>query len=170
MFTNVSVVMDTLISSAASSIELGLTLLSIYMVWLGVLKIVEDTSLHKFIAKLLDPIISRLFSKDISASTKGYIALNITSNLLGMGNASTPSGISAIKGLDKGNIIASHDMIILLLLNVVSIQIVPTTILGIRSSMGSLDSSIMLPMFLTSLFTLFVALVLANILKKICKR
>ena len=163
VFTDVGIVLDTIFDSASSCIDLCVTLLGVYMVWLGVLRVVEDAGVDRLIGRVLSPIVDILFGKGIDSTTKSHIVMNITSSMLGMGNASTPSGISAISGLDVGSIYASHPMIMLLILNVVSIQLVPTTILGIMSRHGSVDSGVMVPILLTSMVTLGVGVILAKV-------
>ena len=138
LFKNVDVAFATMLSGSEKAIALTLKLWAIYAVWLGVLKIVEDTGLNNKISRLLDPIINKLFGKT-DAETKNQIAINITSNLLGMGNACTPSGIKALKGLDKGSNIATSAMIMLMILNTSSLQLLPTTVIGLRVTHGSLS-------------------------------
>ena len=95
LLNNVEATMDALFAGGNKAIALSLKLWGIYTLWLGILKIVEDTGLDKKLSKLLRPIIRLLFGKT-DEYTENQIAINITSNLLGMGNASTPSGMNAI--------------------------------------------------------------------------
>ncbi len=115
LFNNVDIAFSTILTGSEKAISLALKLWAIYAVWLGILKIVEDTQLDKKIGKLLNPLIKRLFGKT-DAETHNQIAINITSNLLGMGNACTPSGIKAMKGLDKGSSVATSAMIMIFFL------------------------------------------------------
>lgn len=83
LFTNVENAFPSILTGSEKAIELFLKLWAIYAIWLGLLKIVEETNLDKKIAKLLNPIINFLIGKT-DDSTKNYIAVNLTSNLLGM--------------------------------------------------------------------------------------
>ena len=133
---------------------------------MGILKIVEDTQLDKKIGKLLNPLIKRLFGKT-DAETHNQIAINITSNLLGMGNACTPSGIKAMKGLDKGSSVATSAMIMLMILNTSSLQLLPTTVIGLRVASGSTSpNDIIFP----TLIATFVSTLSGIILCKLCEK
>lgn len=167
LFKNVDVAFATMLSGSEKAIALTLKLWAIYAVWLGVLKIVEDTGLNHKISKLLDPIINKLFGKT-DAETKNQIAINITSNLLGMGNACTPSGIKALKGLDKGSNIATSAMIMLMILNTSSLQLLPTTVIGLRVTHGSLNpNDIIIPTLIATFASTFSGILLCKHCEKI---
>ena len=89
---NPSIAFDTILKGSSNAIELAIKLWAIYAVWIGLLKIMEDTGLANKIAKRMKKIIYLLFGK-VSPQSEEQIAINITSNLLVMGNACTPSGI-----------------------------------------------------------------------------
>ena len=167
LFKNVDVAFATMLSGSEKAIALTLKLWAIYAVWLGVLKIVEDTGLNNKISKLLDPIINKLFGKT-DAETKNQIAINITSNLLGMGNACTPSGIKALKGLDKGSNIATSAMIMLMILNTSSLQLLPTTVIGLRVTHGSLNpNDIIIPTLIATFASTLSGILLCKLCEKI---
>ncbi|MBR4124294.1 MAG: nucleoside recognition protein, partial [Clostridia bacterium] len=106
-----------------------------------------------------------LFGKNIDDYTKSQIAINLSSNILGLGNAATPSAINAMKGLDDGSGKINKPMTMLMIVNCLSFQLVPTTIMGLRASTGSTNvSSIILPTILTSFLT---GIVIIAILKLI---
>src|SRR5574344_1382016 len=100
IFKEPSTILSTMIDAGEKSIKLCTNLLAVYAIWLGILKILEDTGFNKKIAKWLSPVINFLFGKNIDENTKGQIAINISSNILGLGNAATPSAIKAMQGLD----------------------------------------------------------------------
>lgn len=155
--TNAS--MDVLLLSA--------NLLAIYTVWMGLLEIVEQTGLGARLAKLLRPFIRRLF-KINDPETEKYIALNMSSNILGLGNASTPMGIKAMKRLDNGSGKITAPMIMLLIVNATSIQLFPTTVVGLRVSAGSLDpTSIILPTIVGTIITCITAISVTKLCEKI---
>lgn len=166
---NVDAVMNTLLAGGTKAISLSLKLWGIYTLWLGILKIVEETGLDKKLSKLLSPIIDKLFGKT-DEYTKNQIAINITSNLFGMGNASTPSGMNAIAGLDKGGKYATSAMILVIILNSTSMQLIPTTIIGLRASAGSISpASIIFPTLVATIISTLVGVLLVKILSKIFK-
>ena len=158
-------VVSTMISASEKSVKLCMSLLVIYAVWLGLLKILEDTGFSKKIAKWLSPIINFLFGKNIDEYTKSQIAINLSSNILGLGNAATPSAINAMKGLDKGTGKINQPMTMLMVINCLSFQLIPTTIMGLRASSGSTNvSSIIAPTICTSLLTGFVIITLLKLI------
>lgn len=148
---------------------LSIKLLGIYAIWLGFLGIVDQTKLSEKFANLLEPLIDFLFGKNIDKQTKSYIALNLSCNIFGIGNASTPIGIKAMKGLDKLNNseIASTSMIMLMVINATSIQLLPTTIIGLRGTFSSINpSDIILPAIITTFLTTFLGILLVKVLSK----
>lgn len=170
LFKNVDIAFSTLLSGSEKAIALSLKLWAIYAIWLGILKIVEDTGLNHKIGKLLTPLINKLFGKT-DAETQNQIAINITSNLLGMGNACTPSGIKAINGMDKGGNIATSSMIMLLILNATGLEILPTTVIGLRVAAGSVDpNNIIFPTLIATFVSTFSGVVLCKICEKFKKR
>lgn len=169
LFKNPSIVLQEMLNASKNTVELCINLLGIYAVWLGILEIVDKSGLGQKLEKLLSPIIKFLFKSNNEEANK-YIAINMASNILGLGNASTPSGIKAMQKLDDGSTKASFSAIMLLVINSVSIQILPTTIIGLRESAGSKNSSdIILPIIISSILTcLFTVLLvfLINALKR----
>lgn len=158
-------IISTMISASEKSVKLCISLLAIYAVWLGLLKILEDTGFSKKLAKWLSPIINFLFGKNIDDYTKSQIAINLSSNILGLGNAATPSAINAMKGLDDGSGKINNPMTMLMVVNCLSFQLVPTTIMGLRASAGSTNvSSIILPTILTSFLTGIVTIAILKLI------
>ena len=170
LLNNVEATMDALFAGGNKAIALSLKLWGIYTLWLGILKIVEDTGLDKKLSKLLRPIIRLLFGKT-DEYTENQIAINITSNLFGMGNASTPSGMNAIKGLDKGlGKYATSAMIMIIILNSTSLQVIPTTVIGLRITAGSVSpSDIILPTLIASIVSTLSGILLVKLFSKIFK-
>lgn len=170
LINNVEATMTALFNGGSKAIALALKLWGIYTLWLGILKIVEETGLDKKLSKLFRPIIRKLFGKT-DEYTENQIAINITSNLLGMGNASTPSGINAIAGLDnKMSKYATSSMIMLIILNSTSLQLIPTTIIGLRITAGSTDpSNIILPTLIATIISTLAGVLLVKIFSKIFK-
>lgn len=170
LLNNVDATMNALIAGGNKAISLTFKLWGIYTLWLGILKIVEETGLDQKLSKLFRPIIRLLFGK-IDEYTENQIAVNITSNLLGMGNASTPSGMNAIAGLDRGiSKYATSAMIMVIILNSTSLQLIPTTIIGLRISAGSTSpSSIILPTLIATIISTLTGILLVKLCSKIFK-
>ena len=121
--------------------------------WNGFMKIAENSGAAKVVRKLLMPIISRLFN-GAGREAKEYIAMNMSANLLGMGNAATPMGINAMKALDRENKSPdriSKNMCMLVALNTASIQLFPSTIIAIRQAAGAAAAAdIVVPVLISS--------------------
>ena len=113
------------------------------------MRVAQSSGLTSVIAKGLSPILTRLF-KGISQKGEAmqFIILNITANLLGLGNASTPFGIAAVKALEKEEKTtdtASDNMILFVVLNTASLQLIPTTAAALRLKHGSAAPMEILP-------------------------
>lgn len=161
------------ISSCGRAVELGLTLAGSMAMWSGVMKVAQESGLTAIIARLLSPITRRLFrGLDQTGKAMQYICMNITANLLGLGNAATPLGISAITELQKevptdDPNTASDHMITFVVLNTASIQLIPTTVATLRLQYGSSNPLDILPaVLLCSLGTVVAGISLT----KLCNR
>lgn len=169
VINNVDIAVQSILDGGSKAITLSLKLWGIYAVWLGILKIVEETGLDKKLSKLFRPLIRKLIG-ETDEYTSNQIVINLTSNLLGMGNASTPSGINAISGLDKGSKYATASMIMILILNSTSLQLIPTTVIGLRVSAGSSNASdIIIPTLVATIVSTLVGVLLVKICSKIFK-
>lgn len=155
----------TMLQGVMNAITLIVKLTAIYAVWLSVLKMMQATSLDKKLSKLLHPIIKRLF-KNESEETYSWISVNLAGNMLGMGGVATPAGIKAMNSMAKDNqIIASSNMILLLIINATSIQIIPATVIAIRMSAGSLDaSSILAPTLISTSVSTLSGIIICKVL------
>lgn len=161
------ILLSTMISASEKSVTLCISLIAIYAVWLGLLKILDDTGFSKKLAKWLSPLINFLFGKGIDEYTKSQIAINMSSNILGLGNAATPSAINAMKGLDDGSGKINKPMTMLMVINCLSFQLIPTTIMGLRVASGSANaSSIIFPTICTSIITGVVTITILKLIFK----
>lgn len=163
LFINPAKAIDAMISGGVKGVSLCINLLAIYAVWLGLLNIAEKSGVNKLLEKILKPIIKFLFGK-LDEETAGLIAVNLSANILGMGNASTPSGIRVMQNLDKKDGKVTPQMSMFVLLNALSLQILPTTIIGLRVSAGSSNpTSIFFPIIIVSYTTLIFGVLLMKI-------
>lgn len=139
----------------------------------GVIQMGEDAGLMQKISGFLQPLLKRIFETNNSKILK-KISINISANLLGIGNAATPSGLAAMEVLDEENNQSSHpsdDMCRFVLFNTCSIQLIPTTIMGLRAMAGSKNPTvIVLPVIMVSFFSLITGLLICNLLLKLNKK
>ena len=170
LHTNPAGVLDTMIEASGQAFKLSIELCAIYAVWLGILELVEASGLSEKLARLLRPVIKKLFKID-DVETQKMIALNMSANMLGLGNAATPMGINALKRLDDGSGIANHAVIMLIVLNSTSIQLLPSTVIGLRASAGSSSpADIILPTLISTVCTCVLGIILVKIFSKIHKK
>lgn len=163
---NTNELSTALLESGASSIELLLTMAGIMCLWSGIMKIAEESGFTAVIAKLFSPLLLPLFpnlSKDSPAFRS--ITMNISANILGLGNAATPFGLKAMEQLhtlnDRSDT-ASNEMVIFVVMNTASLQLLPTTIATLRQSYGSTAPfEIIVPVWISSACALTVALIIA---------
>ena len=168
--SNPGCVLNEMISASSSALNLCIELCGVYAVWLGLLELVDKSGLADKLSELLRPIIKKLF-KTKDAETEKTIALNLSANMLGLGNASTPTGIKAMRRLDDGQPVASASMIMLIIINATSIQLLPTTVIGLRQVAGSANASdIIFPTLLSTIVTTLSGILLAILCEKIRKR
>lgn len=170
LFVNPAATLDEMIGASAGALELCIELCAVYAVWLGLLEIVDASGLGQKLARLLRPIIKKLFRVDNQEIQK-MIALNMSANMLGLGNAATPMGIKAMQALDDGSGKANFSMIILIVINATSIQLLPSTVISLRSNAGSTNAAdIILPTLLSTIVTVTVGITLVLICDKIHKK
>lgn len=160
---NVAVVTEAALSGAAKAIKLAFDLSAGMFLWLGLLALLRESGLLQKLARLLSPLLLRLFP-DLQADSPafGNIVLNFSANLLGLGNAATPFGLKAMQELARNNPrpdTATDNMITLLILNTTAPTLLPTTIIALRASMGAASPADIVPVcFAASLFGLLVGL------------
>lgn len=168
---NIEVINNSILTNANEALDLILNLLPIIVLWTGILKIAEDSGLLDKFAKILNPLLSKLFP-DIPASNKalGYISSNIVANMLGLGSAATPAGLKAMNELQKINQekdTASTPMITFLVLNTAGVTLIPTTILALRAAYKSISpGEIILPAIIATTCSSIAGLTLDYIIRK----
>lgn len=158
---------DALMSGANDAVELSIYLLGGMCVWMGFLKIAEASGLTVLIAKILSPVIDRLFPEyKNEMEIKGKISMNITANFLGLGNAATPLGLSAMKAMEKKNSGDSptSGMILFVVINTASLQLLPVNMAAIRDACGSSNPFGILPqVWVTSAAALVVCVLFCKL-------
>lgn len=144
---------------AFAAIKTVLSFAGIMCFWCGIMKIAENSGEMSVVKKIINPIIRLLFPR-VSEEAKDYISVNLTANVMGLGNAATPAGIKAMTALDRLNPSPekpSYEMCMLLVLNTTSFQLVPTTILSLRAAAAGRASSVIVPIWIVSLASVICA-------------
>jgi spore maturation protein A len=167
--TNPSTVIQSITNSSKNAIDNIWTIASMLIFWSGMFNILSHTSILVKLSKKVYNIISFLFKKEeISNKAKEYISLNIISNLLGVGNASTINSLNGIEELQKTNKDKkkiNKSMATFIALNTSSMQIIPTSMISLRALYNSSNpEKIILPVIFVSFTSLIVSLICVNIL------
>jgi spore maturation protein A len=131
------------IDAAGSSVTIAIGLIGVMALWLGIMKIAEDSGLMSLLARVIAPILRRLFP-DVPAGHPALasMTMNIAANMLGLTNAATPLGLKAMEDLEKLNDhpgTATNAMCTFLTINTAGLQLVPATMIGVMASAGSKD-------------------------------
>lgn len=156
-------VLPAMLGGTEKAILLSITLLSVYSLWLGVFKIAELSGLTQKLAKALRPIIKPLFGKT-SKKTEEYIALNLSTNLLGMSGLATPLGIAACENLEKENNFSGAQT--LFVIAATSIQILPSSVMSLMASFNSENPSrIILPSLLSTALSTALGIIFIKYIK-----
>lgn len=165
-FTNPDLALSSMLDGAKSAVDLSLTLLANYGFWLGFFALVEKLGLGEWLSRVLRPAIRFLFPS-ISKESEKFVSLNISANLLGLGNASTPMAISAINSMYDGKKYASTNMIMLTVISATSLQIIPTTVIALRLSHGSaFPTAFLIPSIIATVTSTALGVILVKILSK----
>ena len=138
-----------------NAVNMGITLFTIYAVWMGLSSLCEKSGISKGVAKALNPVARRIFKTDNAKATEN-LAMNISCNLLGLGGAATPYAVKAIGELEKEKNYYAQKL--LFVINATSIQILPTTVIALRAGAGSVAAA---DIFLPSLICTAVSTLLA---------
>lgn len=168
---NIEAISSSIMSGASDAINLIITMAGMMSLWTGFLKIAEKGGLTTILAKLFKPILKHLF-KDCPEDSPAMraICMNITANILGLGNAATPMGISAMKELNKLNKtpgIASNNMVTFVVMNTASIQLIPTMMSILRQKYNSASPFDVVPaIWVASATALLVGIILAKVFEK----
>lgn len=167
LFIDPSLAISSMLKGATASVELAISLVALYGFWLGFFGILEKLKITEFIAKLLGPLIRFLF-KGSSKQAQKYVSMNMAANLIGLGNAATPMGIGAIKELDDGSGRANTNMIMLIVISATSLQLLPSTVIGMRAGHGSINpSDFLFPCMLATVLSTVIGIALVKLFSKI---
>lgn len=168
-------VFPAVLEGATNAIEVIIGLAAFLSIWCGIMRLGEKSGLLDSFSRLVYPLIRPLFRR-LPREHKAWapMVMNISANLLGLGNAATPFGIQAMKALaetnrEKGT--ATNEMITFLVLNTSAVSLMPGMILGFRAEAGSANpAEIIIPSFLASLAGLIVALSVSFLFGKLSEK
>jgi spore maturation protein A len=164
----IDAVTEAAIDMAKVSVEIAIGLIGIMALWLGIMKIAEASGLIRVIARLLKPITIRLFP-DVPADHPaiGSIVLNMSANILGLGNAATPLGLKAMEELQELNEkkdTATNAMVMFLAINTSSVQLIlPATVVAL---MGATASEIFITTILATTCSTIAAIAAVKFLER----
>lgn len=162
---------NSIFSSCAQTVDLTIKLFGTMCLWNGLMKIVQETSLMRKLSNMISPLMKILFPK-MKKEDKEYkeITINIIANLLGIGNAATPLGLKAMQTMQEKNPNKERitdSMAMFIVINTASLQIIPTTVIAIRASLGSANvAQIILPVWITTIVADVAGITASKILMK----
>ena len=168
---NIEEVNTGIFNSLSEAVELSITFLGTICLWSGIMEIAKKTSIISKLNKLLKPFINFLFP-DLKNNemAKQEISMNMIANILGLGNAATPLGIKAMQTMQKENRkkdTLTNSMMMFIVINTASIQLIPTNVIAIRTSLNSQNpTSIIIPVWIATIIAGFVGIFLTKILIK----
>lgn len=165
------------LEECSGAVQLALSLAGIIALWSGIMRVAQSSGLTGKLAGIAEPVLSKLFGGlERGGRAMQYITLNITANILGLGNASTPFGIAAMREIEREERSpepdrASHNMIVLTVMNTASLQLIPTTAAALRLAHGSADPMEILPcVWITSVSALTAALAATAVCRAVGRR
>ena len=171
---NIDDLNSSIFSSAEEAINLCISLLGTVCLWNGIMQVASTTTLISKLSSLLKPIMKFLFP-DIKEDSKIFeeISMNVIANILGLGNAATPLGLRAMKSMQEENLdkkVLTDSMATFIVLNTASIQIIPTTVIAIRSSLGSTNpTGIIFPVWIATICAAIAGITATKIFIKMGK-
>ena len=169
---NMGELSGAIIGAGAAAVNLLLKLLGMLCLWGGLMNIAEKSGLTEYIRRLLSPLLRLLFPKiDKSSPAMRAISMNVTANLLGLGNAATPLGIEAMRRLKEENkspLMPSNEMALFVVINTAAIKLIPTTAATLRQSFGSQSPMDIMPAsWAASALALAAGITASKVLEKI---
>lgn len=165
-----------MLAKSGEAVELVISLCGIICFWSGIMRVAERAGLVEKLARLLSPIVGFLFSGvKRGGKAAGLITMNLAANILGLGNASTPLGLAAMKAIaeESGDSsefsdTATDDMIMLAVLNTSSLQLIPTTAAALRAANGSAKPFEILPcVWIVSVYSVVLVVTAAKLMCRI---
>ncbi len=169
LFTgNMKTLGEASINAASDAAKMCIGLVGSYALWLGLINVLRQAGMLKKLANGLSRVIGGLFKGvEKGSESAQYIALNLSANMLGMGNAATPFGLRAMEELQKLNAdkkVATHAMCMFIIINASSVQLLPLNVIALRNSLGStMSASIIVPTLLATTVSTLVGILCGKI-------
>lgn len=165
-------IMNATFSSSKTAFEISIGLTGILALWLGIMKIGEESGLIRTLSRWLNPVLSKLFPEIPKGHpAMGAMFMNIAANMLGLDNAATPMGLKAMKELQELNPqkdTASNSMIMFLVLNTSGLTLIPITIMMYRAQLGAAQpTDVFIPILLTTFCSTLVGVIAVSISQRI---
>lgn len=172
---NINKLNESIFSSTSEAVNLCISLLGTICLWNGIMQIANKTTIIDKLTNILKPLINFLFPEiDKNSSVKKEISMNMIANILGLGNAATPLGLKAMRTMQKENKnkdTLTNSMITFIVINTASLQIIPTTVIAIRSSMGSKNpTSIVFPVWIATICAAIAGITATKIFISLSKK
>ena len=153
--------LPALLDGTSKSATLCISLIATYSVWLGLMEVWKKSGVTRKVSRLVKPLSKRLFKTE-NDEILDAVCMNLSVNMLGVSGAGTPYGITACKLLDKTEN-AEYSSALFFVLNATSLQIIPTSVVGIRTALGSVSpADIILPTFLSSVLSTLLGFLLVK--------
>ena len=159
------------LKAATDSVPLAFGLIGVMALFLGLMKVIEAGGALKSLARLLSPVLCRLFPEiPKNHPALGAMVMNVSANVLGLGNAATPFGIRAMEQLQSLNPrkdTASNSQVLFLTINTASITLIPTGVIALRATSGSTNpAAVVVPTLAATFVTMIIAIVVARMLQR----
>lgn len=161
---------EAVLSGAGGAVQLVISMLGMMCLWTGLMKIADAGGITRILSRMFSPIMKRLFPDyDPQGPAVRAVCMNVTANLLGLGNAATPMGIAAMKEMAKTNPtpgVANNSMAMFVVINTASLQLLPTMMGVQRARYGCATPFDVVPaVWVTSIAALLVGVLMAKILE-----
>lgn len=158
----------SVIEGGQNAVDLLLRLVSMLCLWGGIMEIADKSGITKALSRIMSPIIKLIFPRlKNEPYIREAISMNITANVLGLGNAATPLGLEAMRRLQEVNPYtdkASDEMVVFVVMNTAAMHIIPTTVATLRGQYGSQNPMEIMPAsILTSFSALMIAITVAKL-------
>ena len=164
---------DAAMEGAGAAVQLCLSMAGVMCLWNGVMSIMRSCGLMDGLSRLFRPVLGRLLPRACQdPDTLAALSGNVSANLLGLGNAATPLGVQAVRRMAAGSGgRATDEMCLLVVLNTASIQLLPTTVAGVRAALGAQSAFDILPaVWLASILSVTVGITAAKIFARLWKK
>ena len=162
IFDNLGELNKVILTEASRGVEFAISLAGVMALWMGIMNIAKDSGLIEKIGNKLNPLMKKLFPSVPSGhKAMSYMVMNIALNMVGAGNGATAFGLKAmgeLQTLNNKKDTASNDMVMFLVINISSIQIIPFTMLKVRMDLGSQNPG---EIILTTLFATIISTIVA---------